>query len=189
MTTSINVSSSPSAAAHPPIARPEADEHSPYYSRYIDRVPDGDMIALLHDQMQDTVALLSGVSDDRADFAYAPGKWTIKEVVGHMTDTERVMAYRALRFARNDATDLAGFDENVYVPNAKFGRRTLGDLVEELQAVRVSTIHFAKHLDAETLMRRGNANAQPVSVRALIYIIAGHERHHVSLLGERYLAQ
>jgi len=188
MTTSVNVPS-PLSAARSPITRPEAGEHSPYYSRYIDRVPDGDVIALLQEQMKDTVALLNGVPADRADFAYAPDKWTIKEVVGHICDTERVMSYRALRFARNDPTALASFDENLYVPNAKFGNRTLGDLVEELQAVRASTIQFAKHLDAEAAARGGNASGQPVSVRALIYIIAGHERHHVALLRERYLAQ
>jgi DinB family protein len=188
MTTSVNVPSSLSAVRSP-ITRPEAGEHSAYYSRYVDRVPDGDIVSLLQEQVKDTVALLGGVSADRADFAYAPGKWTIKEVVGHIIDTERVMSYRALRFARNDSTDLASFDENSYVPNAKFGTRTLEDLVEELQAVRASTIHFAKHLDAEAVMRRGNASGQPVSVRALIYIIAGHERHHAALLRERYLAQ
>jgi hypothetical protein len=169
------------------VPRPQAGEYLPYYGKYIELVPDGDLISILREQLMDTVALLRGVSAEKADHAYAPGKWTIKEVVGHMIDVERVMAYRALRFARNDTTDLAGFDENTWVPAANFGARTLGDLLEEFQVVRSSTIHLAKHLDDETLKRRGKANAAEVSVRALLYIIAGHERHHVALLKERYL--
>jgi uncharacterized damage-inducible protein DinB len=171
------------------ITRPEAREHSEYYSRYIQRVPDGDVVALLREQLTDTVALLRDLSPERADSTYAPGKWTIKEVVGHLADTERVMAHRALRFSRDDKTDLPGFDENAYVANANFGRRTLGDLLEEFQAIRASTIQFASHLDVTEVTRSGKANGQPVSVRALIYIIAGHERHHVALIRERYLTE
>jgi hypothetical protein len=170
------------------IPRPGPTEHAPYYARYIGRVPDGDLIALLRDQVIETSALLRGVSDDRANFAYAPGKWTIKEVVGHISDVERVMAYRALRFARKDATPLPGFDENAWGPAGEFGARTLGDLVEELQVVRAATIQLAKHLSQEALARVGTANGTPTSVRALLYIIAGHERHHAELLRERYLS-
>jgi hypothetical protein len=171
------------------IERPHADEHAPYYGKYIARVPDGDLVSLLREQLMDTVALLRGVSPDRADFAYGPGKWTIKEVVGHLVDVERVMAYRALRFARNDRTELPGFDENTWAVNSDAASRTLGDLLEEFQVVRSSTIHLAKHLSADALARRGSANGQEVSVRALFYIIAGHERHHADLLRERYLPQ
>jgi hypothetical protein len=171
------------------IERPQTDEHSPYYSKYIDRVPDGDLVSLLREQLMETVALLRDVSPAQAEYAYAPGKWSIKEVVGHMIDTERVMSYRALRIARNDKTDLPGFDENVFVANANFGSRTLGDLLEEFQVVRAATIHLAKHLDAEAAMRRGSANGHVVTPRALLYIIAGHERHHGALLRERYLSE
>ncbi|HEX3868748.1 MAG TPA: DinB family protein, partial [Gemmatimonadaceae bacterium] len=167
--------------------RPAADEHDPYYTKYIERVPDGDLVAIFRDQLVDTSALLRSVPAERANFAYAPGKWSVKQVVGHVADTERVMAYRALRFARNDSTELAGFDENAFVRNGNFADRTLGGLVEELQVVRSATIHLAKHLDVESLERRGSANGSPVSVRALLYIIAGHERHHALLLRERYL--
>ena len=170
-----------------PIARPQPSEHAEYYGRYIQRVPDGDVVSLLREQLMETVALLRDVSGEREDHAYGPGKWSIKQVVGHMIDTERVMAYRALRFARNDKTELPGFDENSFVANANFPSRTLGDLLEELQVVRASTIQFAKHLDGEALTRRGSANGQEVTVRALIYIIAGHERHHAAILRERYL--
>ena len=169
------------------IARPLADEHAPFYGQYISRVPDGDLIALLRDQAVETAALLSDVSPARADYAYGPGKWTVKEVVGHLVDVERVMSYRALRFSRNDKSALPGFDEDTWVLNSGFATRTLADLVEEFQVVRASTIHFAKHLSPEALARRGSANGQEVSVRALLYIIAGHERHHTELLRERYL--
>ncbi|HEY4130078.1 MAG TPA: DinB family protein [Gemmatimonadaceae bacterium] len=170
------------------IARPLADEHSEYFGKYVQRVPKGDVVSLLREQLMDTVALLRNVSAEKADYAYAPGKWTIKDVVGHLADTERVMSYRALAIARGDQTPLPSFDENAYVANANFGSRTLGDLLEEFQVVRASTIHLIKHLDEQTLMQRGTASNNPLTVRALIYIIAGHERHHVALFRERYLA-
>jgi hypothetical protein len=168
------------------IERPKADEHSPYFSRYIDRVPEGNLVALLETQLADTLALLRRVPRDREDFAYADGKWTVKEVVGHLSDCERVFAYRALSIARKDPTELASFDENAWVANANFGRLGLADLVDEFNSVRQSTLRLAKNLSAEELARRGVANGNPASVRALFYIIAGHERHHVGLLRERY---
>jgi uncharacterized damage-inducible protein DinB len=171
------------------IERPQPDEHGEFYGKYIARVPDGDLIAQLGEQAADTANLLRGLSPERADFAYGPGKWTIKQVLGHMCDAERVFGYRALRFSRNDATELPGFDENSWVDNANFAHRTLADLVDEFQGVRASTIHFAKNLDAEALTRRGRASGNPFSVRALLYVIAGHERHHMALLRERYLSQ
>lgn len=167
------------------IARPAADEHSAYYGKYVERVPDGDLVSLLREQIVETAALLRR-SRDRADFAYAPGKWTLKQVVGHLADVERVMAYRALWIARNDTTPLPGFDENAWVDNAKFGARSLDDLVEEFEVLRASTVQLASHLDAEELARRGSSSGNPMSVRALFYIIAGHERHHVALFRERY---
>jgi hypothetical protein len=168
------------------IPRPKADEHNPYYGKYIERVPDGDFVSMLREQLMDTVSLLRGLSDERANYAYAPGKWTIKEVVGHMIDVERVMAYRALTVARKDTTNLPGFDENAWVPAANFGARTLDDLLEEFQVVRASTIHLARHLDSDAFARRGTANGHGISVRALFYIIAGHERHHAMLFKEKY---
>jgi len=167
-------------------ARPSAGEHAPYYGKYIALVPDGDVVSVLRDQSAETVRLLRNLSPGKADYAYAPGKWTVKEVVGHVIDAERIFAYRALRFARGDKTELAGFDENTYVPAGQFGLRTMNDLLDEFEVVRASTIQLARHLDAEALDRRGTASQNPVSVRALLYIIAGHERHHVALLRERY---
>lgn len=168
------------------IPRPRADEHAPFYGRYIALVPDGDLVEMLRTQQRDTVRLLRPLSEDRARFAYAPGKWTVKEVVGHITDAERIFAYRALRFARGDAQPLTGFDENAYVPAGRFNERALGDLVDEFEAVRAATIHLLRHLDDDELARVGSANNNPISVRALAYVVAGHERHHVKLLRERY---
>jgi hypothetical protein len=177
-------------ATSPAIAtssRPSASEYAPYYDKYVQRVPDDDIVAVLRNQIADTAALLRTAPPDRADGAYAPGKWTLKEVVGHLIDVERVMSYRALRFSRNDATDLPGFDENAFVANSSFSRRTLSDLVDELEAVRVATVHLAKHIDADALMHHGTANNTVVTVRGLLYIIAGHELHHAALIRERYL--
>jgi hypothetical protein len=177
-------------ATSPTIAtssRPSASEYAPYYDKYVQRVPDDDIVAVLRNQIADTAALLRTAPPDRADGAYAPGKWTLKEVVGHMIDVERVMSYRALRFSRNDATDLPGFEENAFVANSNFSRRTLSDLVDELEAARVATVHLAKHIDADALMHQGTANNTVVSVRGLLYIIAGHELHHAALIRERYL--
>ena len=171
------------------IPRPAADEHDPYYGKYIDRVPDGDLIQLLGSQIRDTISALSTVTPDREDFAYAPGKWTIKETIGHLNDTERVMAYRALCIARGDQASFPSFDENAYVPNGEFASRTLSDLVEELKAVRAATAQLAKHLSTEALARRGTASGNPITPRALLYIISGHERHHLALLRERYGVQ
>jgi len=167
--------------------RPKSDEHAPYYARYIARVPDGDLITLLREQSMETVGMLRDVPVERADYTYAPGKWTTKDVVGHVVDSERIFAYRALRIGRGDSTPLAGFDQDPYVAAGNFGRRSLGDLLEELQIVRAATIQLVRHADETVLSRRGVASGQEVSVRALFYIIAGHERHHAELLRERYL--
>jgi hypothetical protein len=170
------------------IARPEADEFFEYYDRYIAKVPDGNLISLLREQAVETVTMLQDLTPQQANYAYAPGKWTVKEVIGHISDAERIFAYRALRISRGDQTPLASFDENAYVKHASFGSRSLADLLEEFQLVRASSIHLAKSLDAETLVLRGAASGHVVSVRALFYIIAGHERHHAALLRERYLS-
>jgi uncharacterized damage-inducible protein DinB len=168
------------------IGRPAADEHPEYYARYISRVPDGDLLDLLRQQLMETVTALRRVPESRGDFAYGPDKWSIKRVIGHISDVERVMFYRALTFARNDKTDLPGFDENQWAEDFRTDDRTLADLIDEFESVRGATIQFAKHLRGEEQERRGRANGQPVSVRALLYIIAGHERHHLGLLRERH---
>ena len=168
------------------IPRPAAAEYDSYYGRYIDKVPEGDLLRTLEDQARETQRLLASLSDAKALHRYAAGKWSIKEVIGHVADTERVYAYRALRFARADATALPGFDENAWVPAGSFDARSLADLAAELDAVRRATLALFRGLDAAALSRRGTANDAAVSVRAIAWIIAGHERHHVALLHERY---
>lgn len=167
--------------------RPQPDEHSPYYSKYIALVPDDELTIAAHlaDQHHETVDALRKAKA-KGDYAYGPDKWTVKEVVGHICDAERIFAYRALRFARGDSTDLPGFDENTYVPNSNAKTRSMEDLLEELWSVRAATLSLAKQLPESALSRRGSANGTPVSVRALLYIIAGHERHHLGVLRERY---
>jgi uncharacterized damage-inducible protein DinB len=167
--------------------RPESTEYGAYYGRYIERVPEGDLIATLEAQRAETGALLAGIGEERSLHRYEPGKWSIREVVGHVADAERIFAYRALRIARGDETPLPGFEQNDYVRRAGFDRRTLRDLAAELDAVRHATLHLARSLDDEALSRRGTASDLPISARALFWIIAGHERHHLGILRERYL--
>ena len=170
------------------IPRPDASEHLPYYAKYIDRVPDGDLLQTLRTQLADTLSLVRGLDESRGGHRYAPGKWTIREVLAHVIDAERIFAYRVLRIARGDATPLASFDENAYAENAEAESRTLADLAEELEHVRLGNVAMLRALSDEALARLGTASGGPVSARALAWIIAGHELHHVSLLRERYLA-
>lgn len=170
------------------IPRPRADEYATYYGNYISKVPEGDLLALLATQIGDTLKLFRGIPEARGTHRYAPDKWSIKEVVGHLCDTERIMSYRALRIARADATPLPGFEQNDYVPMGGFDGRTLADLAEEFAAVREATLHLFRHLDPAALMRRGTASGNPFTPRALAYVIAGHERHHVGILKAKYLA-
>jgi hypothetical protein len=169
------------------ITRPAPDEYGPYYGRYIERVPEGDLCDLLEGQMNETLALLRSIPETRGTYRYAPEKWSVKEVVGHVIDTERIMSYRALRVGRGDTTPLPGFEQSDYVPTGHFDRRSLADLGEELAAVRRATVLLFGHFDAAALGRRGTASGHPVTTRALAYIIAGHERHHVAILREKYL--
>lgn len=168
------------------VGRPEADEIPPHYVGYIQRVPEPDPVIVCAEQIEETATLLRGLSDTDAMYRYGRGKWSIKEVVGHLADVERIMAYRALRIARGDTTPLPSFDENAYVPAAKFDHRSLADLVGELRTTRAATLALLRTFDAEAWRRRGTASGKPVSVRALGYMIPGHERHHVEILRTRY---
>lgn len=168
------------------LSRPSADEYLPYYDRYVALVPEGNLVDLLVEQNRDTIRLLRSIDDQRALYAYASGKWTIKEVVGHLCDAERVFAYRALRFARGDAQPLAGFDENAYAPAGRFNERPISDLADEFEAIRNATVHLFRYMNEEEFARRGIANNNPISVRALGFVIAGHELHHAKLLRDRY---
>ena len=166
---------------------PEADEFAPYYARYIDHVPHGDVLETLEAQHADTVELLDRFGEARGAHRYAPGKWSVKEVVGHVADAERIFTYRALCAARGEPGALPSFDENAYVERADFDRRTLNSLLGEFTAVRRATLSLFRNLDDGQLARRVVANNQPVSARAIAWIVAGHERHHARLLRERYL--
>jgi DinB superfamily len=170
-----------------PTTRPESGEYPPYTIAYISLVPDGDIVATLGKQLDDTLALIRSIPESRGDFRYAEGKWSIKEVIGHVIDGERVFAYRALRFARGDETPLSGFEQDDYVRTGGFDKRTLSDLADEYEHVRRSSISLFSNLDEDAWSRRGTANNNEASVRALAFIIAGHERHHVQILRTRYL--
>jgi len=174
-------------AAAQPMAAPHASEYAPYYGRYISLVPGNDVVAALEDQPRNTLALVSGLTDEQGDYRYAPGKWSIKEIIGHMVDAERVFSYRALRFARNDQTPLASFEQDDYVRFGDFGSRRLADLIEEFVCVRRATVWLFRHLSPEAWTRRGIASDNQVSVRAAAYIIAGHELHHRRVLQQKYL--
>jgi len=171
------------------IARPEPGEYNPYYGRYISLVAGEDILNALEEQRRQTLLLLSGRDEADGDYRYAPGKWTVKEVLGHMCDTERVFAYRALRIARGDQTPMEGFEQDDYVRNGPFAQRPLCDLIEDYIAVRRATLSLLRNLDEAAWMRRGIANKNEVTVRALAYTIAGHEIHHRRLLEEKYFAQ
>lgn len=169
------------------IARPAPGEYDPYYERYISLVKTDNIVTVLEKQAQDTSTLLSGLGAQQADFRYAPGKWSVKDVIGHMNDTERIMTYRALRIGRGDKTPIEGFEQDDYVPNGRFDRRTLADLLEEFMAIRKATVELFRHFDSEAGLRRGTANQKEISARALAFIIAGHELHHRRILQEKYL--
>ena len=170
--------------------RPQPGEYAPYYDRYISLVQNrqgNDILATLDQQRRETILLLSGRSEADGDLRYAPDKWSLKEVLGHLNDTERIMGYRALRIARNDTTPIEGYEQDDYVRNSPFARRPLADLIEDYIAVRRSTLSLFRNLDEPAWTRRGTANKNEVTVRALAYIIAGHELHHRRMLEEKYL--
>ncbi len=168
-------------------ARPESGEYAPYYERYVSLVPDGDILATLEGQAPQTVALLAPHQAD-GDFRYAAGKWSVKEALGHVIDTERVFSYRGLRIARNDRTPLAGFEQDDYVKYGPFGQCSLAALLEEFTSVRQATLSLFRALDEAAWARRGVASNNEVTVRGLAYIIAGHELHHRRIFQERYFS-
>src|ERR1700722_2347190 len=166
------------------IARPESGEYAPYYERYISLIEDNDILATLDRQRREMVLLLSGLSEEQGDFRYAPEKWSAKEVLGHVCDTERIMGYRALRIARGDATPMEGFEQDDYVRNGPWGQRPLADAIEDYVAIRRATVSLFRNLDEPAWTRRGVANKNEVTVRALAYTIAGHELHHRKIIEE-----
>lgn len=168
--------------------RPSPQEYAAFYAGYVDLVPDGDVIQTLEKGRTDTNKLLGKLSEAKAAHRYAPDKWTIKTVLGHITDAERVFAYRALWFARGAADPLPGWDENAWARESNFDAQTLKDLLRNHQAVREATLALVGAFPAEAWTRSGTANGKPVTVRGLIWVTAGHELHHLKILRERYLA-
>ena len=173
--------------AHPLTTRPDPSEYAQYAAEYVSRVPDGNVLDMLERQIEETAALVRGLAPGMEDKRYAPEKWSIREIIGHLSDAERVFSQRAFRFSRCDATPLPGFDENEYVREAPFSRIPVQDLLSELVHLRQATLYLYRSLDDEALMRRGVANGIETSVRALAFIIAGHEHHHLEVLRTRYL--
>ena len=168
------------------LPRPSAGEHVAYYARYIDLVPDGEITETLVRQLGETLAVLQSVPMDRETFRYAPGKWSIREVVGHLVDVERVMAYRALHIARADEADIPGMEQDEWIENSNAGKRPLDDLASEWGAVRRANIHFFATLAPDAGVRRGLASGFEFSVRCFPWIIAGHELWHRRRLVEDY---
>ena len=166
--------------------RPKAGDNNPYYDRYISLIEDGDILEILENQGTTSEKFLKTYSEEQGNYSYADGKWTVKEVLGHVIDTERIMAYRALAFARNEGQSLPGFEQDDYVAESNFNRRSLVDMINEFRSLRESNIILFKSFDNEMLNRRGTASESEVTVLALIYIIAGHEKHHMKILSERY---
>ena len=170
------------------VARPQAGEYAPYYERYISLVEGNDILATLDGQRRQMMLLLSGRDDADGSFRYAPEKWTASEVLGHICDTERIFAYRALRIARADQTPIEGFEQDDYVTNGPFLRLPLAEIIEDYIAVRRATLTLLRNLDEPGWARRGIANKNEVTVRGLAYTIAGHELHHRRILEEKYFA-
>jgi len=167
-------------------ARPEPGEHAPYYKRYIDLVADGDVTQTLERQLADALEQLTPLKPEQAHHRYAPGKWSALQVVGHVADTERVFAYRALSFARGDASELPGFDETTWADAAGADALELAAVLEDLACVRRASLSLLRGLTPAAWARRGVANGSATSVRALAWMMAGHERHHRAVLRERY---
>ncbi len=169
--------------------KPEASEHPPYYTYYINLINTLDGLKTLEHQLIELHQLIGSIPLELEEYRYAEGKWTIKEVLGHICDVERIFGYRALCIARGDQTPIPGFDENLYAAAGQFNRRSLYDLLHEFSLSRESNIALFKSFDEATLNCMGSANNNRMSVRAILFMIAGHEKHHVNVIKERYLTQ
>jgi hypothetical protein len=169
-------------------SRPSPTEYAPYFGRYIDLVAEDDFAALLARQPAEYTALLGALSQEQAGFRYAPGKWSVREVVGHVVDAERVFGYRALCIARGETASLPSFDEDAYAAKAGHDACPLHELLEELALVRRAHIALFEHLDPAAWVRIGTVNQNAISVRSLAYVVTGHAQHHARILKERYAA-
>ena len=170
------------------MTKPQETEYAAYYGQYVSLVPDGNIVDTLATQLSETLAAWRAIPADKAEYRYAPDKWSVKEVLGHMVDGERIMAYRALRIARGDKTPLPGFDQDVLMANTDWSARTIADLADEFEAVRKSNLILFSNFTDSAWKQIGTASDNPISARALAYIIAGHELYHQEILRKRYLA-
>ena len=170
------------------MTKPQETEYAAYYGKYVSLVPDADIVNTLTKQMNDTLAAWRAVPADKADHRYAPGKWSTKEMMAHVVDTERIMAYRALRIARGDKTPLPGFEQDGFISNTDWSGQTIADLADEFEAVRKSNLHLFRSFTDSAWKQAGTASDNPITARALAYIIAGHELYHQEILQNRYLA-
>jgi hypothetical protein len=168
--------------------RPRSNEYPSYYNRYINLVEDDDVLAVLEAQKQEMSDLMNGLGEEAAAFRYAPDKWSVKEVIGHAIDVERIFAHRALRFARNDKTPLPEFDQDEYIKHANFDVRTLIDIADEYRAVRESTLSMFYSFAEDFFAREGTASGFKFTVRAVPFIVAGHEHHHQKIIHEKYIS-
>jgi len=170
------------------IMTPQPDEYAPFYTNYVNKaVAQGNILETLERLKDSTWKFLNLLGEEKANFTYAEGKWTMKQLVSHMIDAERVFAYRVLCFSRGDQNALPGFDENDYVEQADLSGRTLQELAKEFRTLRESNLYLFKSLNEVQLLNVGTASDKPVSVRALLFITAGHELHHLDIIKERYL--
>jgi uncharacterized damage-inducible protein DinB len=169
------------------LTKNQLGQHPEYFDRYISLLPDTDVFELLDQQPQVLYGMVNNLSEEEAGQAYAPGKWTLKELLGHMIDTDRIFAYRCLCISRHETQSLPGFDENAYVQHANFNSRTLAGLLEEYDLARKSHLALFRAMNEEMLNRTGMANNQPVTAKAFIVIMAGHELHHLNIIKERYM--
>ncbi len=168
--------------------RPANTEFAPYYNTYIGRISGEDVISALESQLAESLVFFRAIDDAKSRTSYAPGKWTVREVLGHIIDTERVMAYRALRFSRNDKTPIEGFEQDDFIRGASYNEIPMADLLREFELVRRANIEMFRKLKPEAWQRIGTANEKQISVRALAFVIAGHENYHRDIVREKYLA-
>lgn len=169
------------------ISYPNADEYHPYFEQYVQKCKDEDVLAALAKGIEEVNELFASLTEEQLKSAYAEGKWTIKEVLQHLMDSERIFCYRALRFARNDNANLLGFEQDDYVPYSGANERNSMEMLQEYNAIRQATITLFKNFTDEMLVRIGIASNNKISVRALVYVTAGHEKHHLNVINERYL--
>jgi hypothetical protein len=169
-----------------PVRRPQPDEYASFFEKYVSLIQSDDIVGTLDAQRVQMVQLLGARSEREGNFRYAPGKWTVKEVIGHISDAERIFSYRALRIARGDQTPLSGFEQDDYIVTGGFSDRTMADISAEFLAVRMATLTLVQSFTEEAWGRRGTANNDSVTVRAMAYVIAGHEMHHRRILDDRY---